>query len=81
MSAKRIERRSRIKPFVKLVNLTHVMPTRYSLDADLKDVVTTDLLKDPSKKKESRKAIKKLLEEKYAYKVEGCNVLINFFLY
>lgn len=66
MSAKRVERRSRIKPFVKLVNYTHVMPTRYSLDADLKEVVTTDLLKDPAKKKEARKDIKKIFEEKYA---------------
>ena len=65
MSAKKVERRSRIKPFVKLVNLTHVMPTRYSLDADLKETVTVDLVKDASKKKEARKAIKKLFEEKH----------------
>lgn len=78
MSAKRIERRSRIKPFVKLVNLTHVMPTRYSLDADLKETVTTDLLKDPSKKKESRKAIKKILEEKY-YCFDILDGLLTYF--
>lgn len=65
MSAKKIERRSRIKPFVKLVNFSHVMPTRYSLDIDLKDTVTVDLVKDASKKKEARKGIKKIFEEKH----------------
>jgi large subunit ribosomal protein L27e len=65
MSDKKVERRSRIKPFVKLVNYAHVMPTRYSIDLELKDTVTVDLIKDPSKKKEARKAIKKILEEKH----------------
>lgn len=65
MSKKKVERRSRIKPFVKLVNYTHVMPTRYTLDADLKDTVTVDLLKDASKKKEARKAIKAVFEGKH----------------
>lgn len=29
MSSKRIEKRLSIKPFVKYVNLNHIMPTRY----------------------------------------------------
>lgn len=29
MGKKRVARRSRIKPFVKLVNYNHIMPTRY----------------------------------------------------
>ena len=33
MSDDRIEKRIRIKPFVKYVNFNHVMPTRYSIPA------------------------------------------------
>lgn len=29
MSKKKAQRRSRIKPFIKTVNVTHVLPTRY----------------------------------------------------
>jgi hypothetical protein len=28
-----IAKRSKVKPFLKLVNYSHVMPTRYSVDA------------------------------------------------
>ena len=28
-----IQKRSKVKPFLKLVNYSHVMPTRYSVDA------------------------------------------------
>ena len=38
MDKKKVEKRSLIKPFVKHVNLTHLMPTRYQCDFDLKKV-------------------------------------------
>ena len=41
MDKKKQEKRSLIKPFVKHVNLTHLMPTRYQCDFDLKKVPTT----------------------------------------
>merc|ERR1712170_322961 len=55
------------KTFVKKVNYNHIMPTRYSLDVDLKSVVTSDIVdKDKSSKKvEAMKEAKKLLEEKF----------------
>ena len=31
MGQKRVAKRSRVKPFVKVVNYTHLMPTRYAL--------------------------------------------------
>merc|ERR1712137_170083 len=34
MSAKKIARRSKIEPFVRVVNYNHIMPTRYTFDAD-----------------------------------------------
>ncbi|XP_058758812.1 large ribosomal subunit protein eL27-like [Vicia villosa] len=39
-----ITHESRVKAFVKLVNYQHLMPTRYTLDVDLKEVVTNDAL-------------------------------------
>merc|ERR1719462_1170126 len=52
MSAKKIARRCRIKPFFKNINLKHLMPTRYSV-ADLpfdRTVVIKRLLRIQLKK-------------------------------
>ncbi|KAE8803730.1 60S ribosomal protein L27-3 [Hordeum vulgare] len=40
-SAKKTAKKSRGKVFLKLVNFTHLMPTRYTLDVDLKEVVSS----------------------------------------
>jgi large subunit ribosomal protein L27e len=40
------------------------MPTRYSLDVDLKQNVTLDAFKDPSQRIQTRKVIKKAFEER-----------------
>ena len=45
MSTKKIERRARVKPFVKFVNYNHLIPTRYTIaqqDLDLKTVVDNE---------------------------------------
>ncbi|KAI9092407.1 ribosomal L27e protein family-domain-containing protein [Phlyctochytrium arcticum] len=65
MGQKRVAKRSRVKPFVKVVNYNHLMPTRYNLDIDLKSVVTAETFKEPTQRIQSRKAIKKLFEERY----------------
>merc|ERR1711912_72221 len=44
MSEKKIARRSKLKAFMKCVNYTHLMPTRYALEVELKSVVTTDIV-------------------------------------
>ena len=58
-----------MKPFIKVVNYTHLMPTRYKIDVELKSVVTTDLINgsaaNPTARTNARKEVKKLLEEKY----------------
>merc|ERR1739845_26442 len=65
MSKKKIARRSRIKPFVKTINYNHIMPTRYVLkDVNLKAVVGPNAL-DKGQRKETRKQVKALFEEKY----------------
>ena len=68
MPEKKITKRSKLKPFIKVVNYTHMMPTRYALDVELKSVVTTDLIsgsQNPTARQNARKEVKKLLEEKY----------------
>ncbi|KAL0282445.1 UNVERIFIED_CONTAM: 60S ribosomal protein L27-3 [Sesamum angustifolium] len=49
-SAKKQAKKSRVKAFIKLVNYNHIMPTRYTLDVDLKDVVSADALVSRDKK-------------------------------
>lgn len=69
MSEKKIAKRSRVKPFIKCVNYTHMMPTRYALEIELKSIVTTDLVNgstaNPTARSNARKEVKKLMEEKY----------------
>ena len=44
MSAKKIERKTKVKPFIKTVNYNHLLPTRYvvATDIDLKGVVSEE---------------------------------------
>ena len=41
--------------FVKTVNYNHMMPTRYTLDVDLKTVVSSEALENSTKKVEAKK--------------------------
>ncbi|PNW70002.1 hypothetical protein CHLRE_17g701650v5 [Chlamydomonas reinhardtii] len=65
ISQKKQARRSSIKTFVKTVNYQHIMPTRYTLDVDLKAVVAPEAIESAAKKTDARKECKKLLEEKF----------------
>ncbi|KAJ3216035.1 60S ribosomal protein L27A [Dinochytrium kinnereticum] len=65
MGQKRVAKRSKVKPFIKVVNYNHIMPTRYNLDLDLKQVVTTESFKEPSQRSTAKKSVKKLFEERY----------------
>ncbi|KAK8588587.1 hypothetical protein V6N12_023016 [Hibiscus sabdariffa] len=64
-SAKKTAKKSRVKCFVKLVNYQHLMPTRYTLDVDLKDVVAVDALQTKDKKVAACKATKERFEERF----------------
>lgn len=65
MGQKKVAKRSKVKPFIKAVNYSHLMPTRYNLDMDIKQIVTPETLKEPTQRLASRKAVKKLFEERY----------------
>jgi large subunit ribosomal protein L27e len=66
MGKKRIEKRSKVKPFIKMVNYNHVMPTRYTLELEgLKSVISNDTFKEVSQREDAKKQVKKALEERY----------------
>merc|ERR1711970_988705 len=66
---KLVQRRSRIKTFVKIVNYTHCMPTRYSVENTmvklLKGFLTADTFTDQAAKKEFLKSARGVFEAKY----------------
>lgn len=44
MSKRTISKRTRVKPFLKVVNVAHVMPTRFTMNVDLRGVVNASSL-------------------------------------
>eukprot|EP01132_Coremiostelium_polycephalum_P003343 gene3343-4191_t len=68
MSRKQILRRTSIKPFVKLVNYNHIMPTRYNFESreessfnGLKEAVSVESVQ-PAKRTHTKLAVKKIFE-------------------
>jgi large subunit ribosomal protein L27e len=97
MSNKKISSRSKVKPFVKFVNFNHILPTRYTVDFEVKSkleykekdttgVVDVDEvgLKDKSNRDHIKLAYKQLFEtqyEKYDEQKEGKSKVGTAFLY
>ena len=76
MGKKRIAKRSKVKPFVKLINYNHLMPTRYTLDGveQLRTHIGTESLKEVSQREDAKKAVKKSFEEKFQVYLVSCAV-------
>ncbi|XP_044947598.1 60S ribosomal protein L27-like [Hordeum vulgare subsp. vulgare] len=66
-SAKKTAKKSHVKVFLKLVNFTHLMSTRYTLEVDLKEVVSgaPDSLTTKDKKLTAAKSSKAQIEERF----------------
>ena len=66
MSDKKIERKTKVKPFVKFVNYTHLLATRFTVkeDFDFKNIVTEEAVEAPEERKTMLKALKAKLEER-----------------
>ena len=71
MSKTKQQKRSKIKPFVKFVNYNHIMPTRYTVDIQLKEVVSDAKMADPEERIAARKDLKKVFETKYFAQGQG----------
>ena len=66
MSKARQTKRSKVKPFIKVVNYNHLMPTRYTLELEgLKNTVTSDTFKEVSQREDAKKTVKKTFDERY----------------
>lgn len=65
MNLKQLERRSKLKPFLKVVNYSHLMPTRYGVDIDLKNVVNTKTVADPTQRAAAKKEIGQAFQKRY----------------
>jgi len=66
MSKNKQAKKSKVKPFVKQVNYTHIMPTRYTIELEnLKGVLSADTFKEVSQREEAKKTVKKAFEERY----------------
>ncbi|KAF2788712.1 hypothetical protein K505DRAFT_104006 [Melanomma pulvis-pyrius CBS 109.77] len=66
MSKSKQQKKSKVKPFVKQVNYTHLMPTRYTLELEnLKGVLQADTFKEVSQREDAKKTVKKAFEERY----------------
>ncbi|GKT25220.1 Ribosomal protein L27e like protein [Aduncisulcus paluster] len=66
MTAKQIAVRSKIKPMAKIINLQHLLPTRYTLDSkDLCKNVQVKDLQTPKSRFDALKTVKATFEMKY----------------
>eukprot|EP00929_Paragymnodinium_shiwhaense_P117105 TRINITY_DN872_c0_g3_i1.p2 TRINITY_DN872_c0_g3~~TRINITY_DN872_c0_g3_i1.p2 ORF type:complete len:148 (+),score=60.32 TRINITY_DN872_c0_g3_i1:96-539(+) len=67
MSKKKITKRTKVKPFVKYCNYNHIMPTRYSVPAELSvtSFVSDQQMDTPDGRIEAKKYIKKVFQEKF----------------
>merc|ERR1719186_1538817 len=74
MSKKKVKKRSTLKPFLKMANYNHLMPTRYSVDISFdKANLNKDALKDPMKKKKARMMVRTKFEERYKSGKNRCS--------
>jgi len=66
MGKKKLKLYSKVKPFVKVYNYNHLMPTRYSVDVSLdKATVNKDAFRDPALRRKARREVKAKFEERY----------------
>jgi hypothetical protein len=63
--------------FIKVVNYNHIMPTRYTLDLDLKTAVTGEATESTDKRVGAAKEAKKLLEERYKSGKNRCVTCVD----
>merc|ERR1712176_349772 len=58
---------TKVKPYVKYINYNHMMPTRYTVPAELgaQSLVTDQQMNNADGRVEAKKFIKKLFQEKF----------------
>ena len=52
--------------YMQVVNYSHLFPTRYAFELEgLKGALESDTFKEPSRREDAKKNVKKLLEDRY----------------
>ncbi len=71
MSKTKVKRRSTLKPFAKIVNYNHILPTRFQVTGEfahsgkeLKTVVTEDKMANKETRKALRNEIKQIFTDR-----------------
>ena len=71
MSKTKVKRRSTLKPFVKLVNYNHILPTRFLVTgefaaggSELKNVITEDKLGNKETRKKLKNEVKNIFTDR-----------------
>jgi len=65
MGKRKLAKRSRVRPFLKVINQQHVMPTRYGLDVPLANVLKGATLEDVSVRHHKEADVKRAFQERY----------------
>ncbi|KAF8369116.1 rpl-27, partial [Pristionchus pacificus] len=66
MGKKKQTERNKLKPFIRVISYSHLLPTRYSVDVNFdKTSVNKEALKEPKKKRRALHEAKARLEEKH----------------
>ena len=65
MGKSQLKKRSKIKPFLKVLNYNHLMPTRYSVPDVSNEKLNVKDLRDPMKRKKYRFQVRVKFEERY----------------
>merc|ERR1712166_765107 len=73
MSQTKIERKCRMKPFVKYVNYNHMLPTRFLVKEDFEfhSAVTEDKMATAEGRADLKKELKKSFQERYLQNFNG----------
>lgn len=66
IGAKKLAKKTKVKPFIKVVNYNHLLPTRYTLDVEsFKNELTSETFSEPTQRENAKKVVKKAFEERY----------------
>eukprot|EP01054_Gregarina_sp_Poly1_P002756 Gregarina_sp_Poly_1__2755@NODE_1764_length_3381_cov_98_503923_g1152_i0_p4_GENE_NODE_1764_length_3381_cov_98_503923_g1152_i0NODE_1764_length_3381_cov_98_503923_g1152_i0_p4_ORF_typecomplete_len157_score24_09Ribosomal_L27e/PF01777_18/1_5e22KOW/PF00467_29/1_9e05DapH_N/PF08503_10/9_9e03DapH_N/PF08503_10/0_026rRNA_procarch/PF13234_6/0_023FAM219A/PF15260_6/0_11_NODE_1764_length_3381_cov_98_503923_g1152_i031471 len=67
MNADKIEKRTRVKVFLKHINYSHMMPTRYVVagEIDAKTLIGDRKIESPTEKQQVKRDISKQLKQKF----------------
>ena len=58
MGKKKVAKRSKVKPFIKVINYNHMMPTRYALELEqIKGTISSETFKEPSQREDAKKVM------------------------